>query len=69
MKGLQWVLGIIAALSLVMGVILKLVYGFAGRYVLRATPSAFLRFAMVCILASIALSLIEIAYKREGVQK
>ena len=69
MKGLQWVLGIVAALSLVMGVIFKLVYSFAGRYVLRTTPGAFLQFAMVCILASIALSLIEIAYKRKGVQE
>ena len=61
-KVLQWVLGVIAALSLALGVIFKL----ASVVVLTAAPIAFLRFTATCCLASIALSMIELSSKSKG---
>ena len=60
-KLLQWILGIAAGLSLVLGVVFKLVYGFSRTFVFRTTPGAFLQFTITCCLASIALSLIKLS--------
>lgn len=61
-KVLQWILGIAAALSLVLGVIFKL----ANVVVLTAAPISFLRFTITCCIASIALSMIEVPCKLKG---
>ena len=62
MEKLHWILGIGAGLSLVLGMIFKLVFALAGR-VIPISPGAFLRFTAVCCIASIALSMIEISGK------
>lgn len=59
-KVLQWILGIVAGLSLILGVIFKL----AHIVVLTAAPISFLRFTATCCLASIALSMIELSRKQ-----
>jgi len=62
MEVLQWILGIVAALSLILGVIFKI----AGVVVLTAHPSSFLWFTVTCCLASIALSMLKISCKHKG---
>jgi hypothetical protein len=58
----QWILGILAALSLIVGVISKIVYILTQSLFPSSTsPMAFLIFASTCALASIALSLIKIS--------
>lgn len=64
MKVLQRILGIAAALSLVLGVIFKL----ANVVVLTAAPISFLRFTAICCLASIALSMIKVSCKLKGAE-
>jgi hypothetical protein len=57
---LHWVLGILAVLSLILGVIFKLI----GVYnIYTATPLSFLRLASICCLGSMALSLRELVHK------
>ena len=58
-KMLQWILGIAAALSLILAIIFRL----ANTYVLTIGPITFFRFTIACCLASIALSLIELSSK------
>lgn len=55
----QWVLGVMAALSLIVGVISKIVYVFSLTTFPNTSPMAFLWFTATCALASIALSLIK----------
>lgn len=55
----QWILGICAALSLIVGVIAKIVYVFSLNLIPNTSPGAFLTFTSTCALASIALSLIK----------
>ncbi|MEK7396538.1 MAG: hypothetical protein AAB116_06340 [Candidatus Poribacteria bacterium] len=57
----QWILGILAALSLIVGVISKIVYIFAQNLFPATSPMAFLIFTSTCALSSIALSLIKIS--------
>lgn len=64
-RKLHWILGIGAGLSLVLGMVFKLVFALAGR-VIQVSPGAFLRFTAVCCIASIALSMIEISGKLKG---
>ena len=54
---LHWILGIGGGISLILAVIFKIV----NVYVLTATPRTFFRFTVVCCLASIALSLIDLS--------
>jgi len=62
MRITQWILGILAALSLVAGIISKLIYIFAhSMFPPRTSPMAFLIFTSACALLSIALSLIKIS--------
>jgi arginine exporter protein ArgO len=61
MKITQWVLGISAALSLIVAVIYKIVYVFSQGLLPYTSPTAFLVFTATCSLASIALSLLNIA--------
>jgi uncharacterized integral membrane protein len=65
-KVLHWVLGILAALSLALSVIFKLIYNFARVIVFTTTPRALLLFAATCCLASIALSMIELSCKAKA---
>ncbi len=58
-KNLQWILGISAALSLVLGVIFKLF----GVIVLNTGPPSFIKFTVTCSLASMALSLVDLSSK------
>jgi len=62
MKVTQWILGIAAALSLIVAVISKIVYTFSLNFLFPNTSSmSFLVFTVTCSLASIALSLIKIS--------
>lgn len=63
---LHWILGIAAGLSLVLGVIFKLIYSIGGVVVFSTSPRACLLFTATCCLASIALSMIELSSKSEG---
>jgi hypothetical protein len=60
MKITQWVLGVAGALSLLVGVIYKIIYTFTVSAIPNASPMGFLAFTAVCSLASIALSLLKI---------
>lgn len=68
-KVLQLILGVAAGLSLVLSVIFKLVYNFSGKFVFHTTPEAFFQFTIVCCLASIALSLVELSSKHKDAPK
>ncbi len=65
MKKLHWILGIGGGMSLILAVIFKIV----NVSILTATPRTFFRFTVVCCLASIALSLIDLSsnLKRDSV--
>jgi len=65
MKITQWVLGISAALSLVIGVINRFILFFSGYCIPSVSSITFLRFTATCALASIALSLIELCKSME----
>ena len=56
----QWVLGVAGALSLLVGVIYKIIYTFSTSVIPNVSPMGFLAFTAVCSLASIALSLLKI---------
>jgi len=64
MKILHWILGISAALSLIIGVIFRIVHIFTGTYILGMAPGSLLIFTITCCLASIALSMIELTCKK-----
>jgi hypothetical protein len=57
----QWVLGVAGALSLIVGVIFKLVYVTVPGFIPNSSPMGFLAFTAVCSLASMALSLLKIS--------
>jgi len=57
----QWILGICAALSLIVGVISKIIYIFTQNTFPGTSPMAFLIFTSTCALSSIALSLIKMS--------
>jgi flagellar biogenesis protein FliO len=61
MKITQWILGIAAILSLIVGFIYKIIYVFAQGMIPYTSPMGFLTFAITCSLVSIALSLIKLA--------
>mgnify|MGYP001121403204 CR=1 FL=1 len=65
-KILHWILGILAGLSLLVGVIFKLIYNISRAIVFSTTPRACLLFTATCCLASIALSMIEMSCKGKG---
>jgi len=56
---LLWILFILAALSLIVGVIAKA----TGFRVFTLVPVSYIRFTAVCLLGAIALSLVEISLK------
>ncbi|MFQ6041498.1 MAG: hypothetical protein ACE5PV_11630 [Candidatus Poribacteria bacterium] len=56
---LLWILFILSALSLIVGVIAKAV----GFIVFTLRPISYVRFTSVCLLGAIALSLVEISLK------
>ena len=58
-KWLQWILGIAAALGVVLAIIFKL----TRTYVYSVGSPTIFKFIVVCCLASIALSLIELSSK------
>ena len=58
-KMLQWILGVAAALGLVLAIIFRL----ARAYPLTVGPPTLFRFTVACCLASIALSLVELSSK------
>ena len=60
MKITQWVLGVAGALSLLVGVIYKIIYITIPDFIPNSSPMGFLVFTAVCSLASIALSLLKI---------
>jgi phosphoglycerol transferase MdoB-like AlkP superfamily enzyme len=60
MKITQWILGIAAVLSLIIGFVYKIIYVFAQGLLPYTSPMGFLVFAVACSLVSIALSLIKL---------
>lgn len=62
-KVLHWILGISAALGLILSVIFKVIYGLAQVTVFTITARGGLLFTATCCLASIALSLFELSSK------
>ena len=59
----HWILGIAAGLSLILGVVFKIVYGFSKTFVFSVEPVSFLQFTAVCCLASVALSMVDLSRK------
>ena len=60
MRITQWVLGVAGVLSLLVGVIFKIVYVTIPGFIPNSSPMEFLAFTAVCSLTSIALSLLKI---------
>jgi len=56
----QWVLGIVATLSLIVSVVYKFFYMFSQALLPNTSPMGFLWLSASCALVSIALSLIKI---------
>jgi len=56
----QWVLGIVASLSLLISIVYKFVYMFSQALLPYTSPMGFLWLAASCAMVSIALSLIKI---------
>lgn len=65
----QWILGVIAALSLIVGIIIKIIYTFTLTTISNIRPMDFLCFTATCALASIALSLIKMCKLMEENKK
>ena len=55
LKGLGYFFGIVAGVSLVVGIILRLTRGPLGAIVFEIIPRSYLNFAQVCLLFAIAL--------------
>jgi len=69
MSATQWVLGVLASLSLIVAIVYKFVFIFSYKLLSGVTPKGLLWLSAVCSLVSIALSLIKIGKLMEESKK
>ncbi|HGJ67566.1 TPA: hypothetical protein ENS27_19575 [bacterium] len=65
----QWVLGILASLSLIVAIVYKFVYMITYTIISNASPMGFLWLSVACSLLSMALSLIKMGKFMEDSKK
>lgn len=65
----QWVLGILASLSLIVAIVYKFVYMFTNNLFSNSSPMGFLWLSVACSLLSMALSLIKMGKLMEDSKK
>ena len=69
LKALGYFFGIVGGVSLVMGVILRLVKGPLGPFTLGIRPPSYISFAQVCLLFAIALGVATLLERRTKEKK